>query len=1785
MWCTRVSVQIFIYIMTGEQGNETNLSTLIKQRGSVKGSITKLCNYFKDLSAKPASSSFSLSAEALLVKEERIRSLFKKYEEYSLQIIGSDSYDEKEEDEGVEDKYLETLTTIKQLLNGIQKFKLPLQQNSHSHCHAHTHIPTSPTKLPDITIPAFTGKYSEYKAFMGLFNSIVHSHPSLEDIQKFYYLRSFLKDEPLELTKNLPMVHDSYEECLKILNDRYDNDYRTRNEHIGILLNIPAISRSSAQNIRQFLSALKQQLAALKNLGCGVDLWDPILLCILLRKLDFFCKKEFELSRDPNTDPTVLTLVEFLEKRALALENAVDEQGPITRPRAQDRPNVREGPSRKSWGFSEKVSCAAVKRDELEAPSGSAVQPAVQPSCLLCKYAHKLFTCGKFKLMSSADRLEFIQKHLLCKICLNKHTKPCRYHFKCDICKQKHNTLLHQDNPTTPVTLLSSTCPAVTQVLLPTARVKIYGQNGIELYAKVLLDSAAQVSFVTSKLVEMLKIQPITAQSRVLGIGDAVSNLKQYVQIQLHSLVYNYKIKVSCFILDKITSRLPQQKVDLSQFIIPPNIDLADENFHEPGDIHILLGADIFFQVLLSNEPAATAAVCAAAPRSGLQQAARAGSTPLTPIFLHSQFGHLVAGNIPHVPAQEVVSCFCTKCDAQLNNIVTQFWQTESVPQSFEESNSEHDKCEQIFKESVKLQNKKFEVALPLKLPLDSISETLGDSLHLALKRFYNLEKRLQKDKSLLELYKSFIHDFLDLGHASIIDISQYNLSKDPVYILPHHPVVRMDKKTTKCRTVFDGSMKTNKKVSLNNLLLNGPVVQKELFDILLLFRTEQYVFVTDIKHMFRAISLDPRYRSLQNILWRDSPESHIQCIQLNTVTYGLKSSSYLATRCLLELAEKYSDKYPKASFILKNQTYVDDILTTSPDLASLIESKEQLRLLLEEGGFQLHKWSSNKPEILHDIPQDKQYFDEIELQKDNVYMKTLGINFDIKTDSLILSAPSAGDQIPETKRQVLSFISRFYDPLGLAGPLIVSAKVIMQKLWQAHMGWDTVLSEDLKNIWHQFFNSLAIMKPIQSSRWACSRDVVCVQLIGFADASSSTAYGCCIYSRVVNSDGTIKICLLCSKSRINPCSQTLTVPRLELNAALLLAKLVVRVHETLSLKIKVNDVVLYSDSQIVLAWIATNTVKLNTYVANRVREISRLTNLFDWAYVSSENNPADCLSRGLLPHELEYHHLWWKAPKFLHCNKYEVPRQTVTIPQDLPETNDHSELSRAMVCAVSEQQQFGIGFGTKFSDISKMSRVLAYVLRFCHNSRPNAVKVQHKYLTCAELQKALLLIIKIDQSLHFKKEIQMLKASRNVSGPLKDLHPFLDQQGLLRVGGRLHHSDVPYSQKHPVILPKGSRITDLIISREHIRLLHAGPKLLLSRLNEKYWLVNGLRQIKKVTHKCITCFRLKANAAKQLMGSLPEQRVTATSKPFQRIGIDYCGPFQVKNSRVRRAIISKGYVCVFVCFVTKAIHLEASSDLSTDCFMACFKRFISRRGLPSEVFCDNGGAFRGAGNQLNELYKLNNSEVHQTLVQQFSSQEGIKFHFTPSYSPVFAGLAEAGVKSFKYHLKRIVQKCILTYEQLNTVLVEIEAVLNSRPLLPLSSDITDFSYITPGHFLIGTALTSFPEQDVSEAPVNRLKFWQVCTHIKQCFWKIWHKYYLNILQSRPKWRDDVPNISVGTLVILREANTPPLFWPMARVVKVFPGSDNKVRAFEVKAANGKTYTRSLSGVSVLPLE
>ncbi|UYV72585.1 hypothetical protein LAZ67_9003861 [Cordylochernes scorpioides] len=560
-------------------------------------------------------------------------------------------------------------------------------------------------------------------------------------------------------------------------------------------------------------------------------------------------------------------------------------------------------------------------------------------------------------------------------------------------------------------------------------------------------------------------------------------------------------------------------------------------------------------------------------------------------------------------------------------------------------------------------------------------------------------------------------------------------------------------------------------------------------------------------------------------------------------------------------------------------------------------------------------------------------------------------------------------------------------------------------------------------------------------------------------------------------------------------------------------------------------------------------------FVGNRIAEVQRLALHSSWHYVISKDNPADCASRGITPSELVDHSLWWRGPTWLSDVNFEDPIQTqYDFPKEIP-----GERRKTFAVFHFTNLLFP-DFIFKYSNINELFRITAWIYRFVFNVQCSFNERKKGHVSSSELTSSIHNIIRFIQSSEFQSEITCCKQKKSLptNSRLLSLNPFIDESGLLRVGGRLHHSNLQFYEKHPIILPRDHFITELIVRQCHLDHLHSGLQLTMSAL--RYWIPAGRSLVKKIIHQCIVCFRAKRQVTKQIMGDLPMHRIVK-SNPFIKIGIDFAGPFLMKPNIKRSKVKLKSYVALFVCFCTKAVHIEIVSDLSSAAFLAALKRFISRRGKP-DIFSDNGTNFRGANNILREQFGI----LKASTIQKFISNERINWHFIPPSAPNFGGIWEAGIKSFKFHLLRCLKYQILTFEELSTLTTQIEACLNSRPICPLSSDSDDFNPLTPGHFLIGRPLTASPESnDDDDVPINYLDRWSLNQKIKNVFWKRWNREHFNNLQQRLKWQKSSPNIKEGDLFLLKDTISPPaMYWSLGRITKVFPGADGKVRVVEV---------------------
>ncbi|XP_073984819.1 uncharacterized protein [Rhodnius prolixus] len=1063
-------------------------------------------------------------------------------------------------------------------------------------------------------------------------------------------------------------------------------------------------------------------------------------------------------------------------------------------------------------------------------------------------------------------------------------------------------------------------------------------------------------------------------------------------------------------------------------------------------------------------------------------------------------------------------------------------------------------KAEECFSKShFRLPDGRFSVALPFK----TSPCCLGESRKIALRRLLQTESRHAKSPHLRAPYVEFMQDYLDSNH---MELAPPLKSGQIVYYIPHHAVHRPDDPPEKIRVVFNASQKSSSGISLNELLLPGPRLQLDIWKVVTRFRVDKWVFTADIRQMFRQIQHPPEDRDLLRILWRFDTSQPVQEYRLCTVTYGTTSAPYLACRVLQELALTSQASFPLASEILRDRTYVDDISGGGPTLEVALQSRDQLIQLLSQAQIELRKWASNQPQLLNKIPSEYLLpaMSSVCLENDEEsQLKILGLCWNPAQDYfhfLIRSVPNV-----QTKRQLASQIAKVFDPLGWLIPITVFARAIFRIVCQASFDWDDPLPSSIAQEWSQFAVSLPDLSKIRIPRFLSLPNPKCY-LVGFADASER-AYAAVVY--LVSQSENTTISLVMSKARMAP-MKPVTLPRLELCAAHLLALTIHKVS-LLFPQITTQNILAFSDSTIALAWItATPPPHWKVFVGNRVAAILEKVPASQWFHISSSQNPADCASRGVRPQELVSHQLWWEGPPWLKSNHESWPLGPVNA--DLSDPVVGAEI-RSQALNVSSVMPCPEELESKFSSLYTLQNVVAWCLRFAHNTK-NPVHRMSGPLNVKERSEALRVLIVRAQQHSLSEEIEDAQSPRPRLRLVKTLGLFLHTDGVLRVGGRLRLADVPEYQKHPALLPSQHPLTALVIQDAHISNLHVGPTATHAFLRSRYWIVNGKNVVRRQLGACNKCFSVKPTPFNPLMGQLPEGRVSASS-PFATTGIDYAGPFNVKIASLRSAKVLQSYLAIFVCFSTKAIHLELVTDLTTQAFLAALNRFVARRGVPSHIWSDNGTNFVGAKRRLKEVSALLNDAKSQEAILRESNKRSIEWHFIPPRAPHFGGLWEAAVKSTKRLLKVMLGTQEPTMECFLTIICQIEAILNSRPLTAVSSSPDDLQVLTPGHFLIMRPMTALPP-DSSLTPRTALKSkWAMAQLTVGQFWKRWHKEYLLEQQAMLKWHSPSFPAAVGQIVMIMDDNLPPLQWSIGRIVKLHHGRDDVARVAEVKTTSG----------------
>lgn len=545
---------------------------------------------------------------------------------------------------------------------------------------------------------------------------------------------------------------------------------------------------------------------------------------------------------------------------------------------------------------------------------------------------------------------------------------------------------------------------------MATALIKVFDVHNNIFSARSFLDTCA-----SANLANKLRLKKMNCSMEIAGLNNMITSTNKYITLTFQSRINDYRKVLDFLIMPKICDFAPEEAIPREKLKIPSNLPLADPEFFKPSKIDLIIGAGTTVSVLSIGKINI--------------------SHDNNDFFLQkTRLGWIVAGGTNFSPDLKTRKSKCMLLE--VNDILEKFWQTEEIGPTCENSNEES-LCEIHFKKNIKRnENGRYIVSLPFR---DNI-KNLGESRNLALCQFFSLQKRFKSDPQLKKEYCTVIEEYLKLGHATILQ----NSCPAEGFYLPHHVVIKPSSNTTKYRVVFNASAKTTTGISLNDTFLKTPVIQKDLFIFLLQSRFFKYLLTADIEKMYRQFLVKPEQRIYQKFFW--SIDNRIVECMLNPLTFGFAPASYLAVRCLLQLAEDEGDKFPLASKILKEQIYLDNMIVGTNSIQEGQEIYKQIVELLKLACLSMRQWASNEPLILRDVNEAFLYKD-FRLFNENYVLKTLGLNWKAKNDLFFFTITTPEFSTRITKRIILSAIAKIFDPLGFLGPVIVWAKLLMQEL------------------------------------------------------------------------------------------------------------------------------------------------------------------------------------------------------------------------------------------------------------------------------------------------------------------------------------------------------------------------------------------------------------------------------------------------------------------------------------------------------------------------------------------------------------------------------------------------------------------------------------------------------------------------------------------------------------------------------------------------------------------
>jgi hypothetical protein len=1720
----------FIILVEYNTGDIMPDTSTKSARTVAKRTLTKEINYARQCIAEGNTDNLHEQVKAIKHHFDKFSAIHADHQETLTtddDIDASETYFSKEQD-----NYIKVLDQVKSVFSELDmSMKSEMKSESHSATDITRELLTV-LNMPKVELEMFNGDPLQFHQFIRAFELNV-GEMCTDDNLKLTRLIQYTQGPAKDAIRSCLLIggYKGYSQAMSILHNRFGNKHLVTERLIHDLKQAKPVK--SAQEVQQLADDIKNAEMILSQLDMLNEVNSQSTIISIVGRLQPYLqikwkKRALSTKKTKGSYPCFRELVEFVSDMASEVNDPVYGNMSFRKPDSHPKHKTSSASFTMSVGTAE-GSPVNRKPNSVHIPGkqhSSYARP--EPDCVLCKQQHRLWHCSVFKQMSPRERLSLVTRHKLCENCfLATHdASSCGKRTVCCVpgCGKKHSMYIHvpvDDGKSHSTSQGNSVSNGASNVNTSCVRdthmpiVQVLVNDSVKALA--LLDSGSSNSFCSRKLAQQLGLegQQVTYQLHTLSKSDTAKS--KMVHLSLLTVSGETLGLSGVYVTDKIPAKTAP--LDPSMYAHLSDIELT--SLDRVQEVDLLIGQD-FSEALIPLEV-----------RKG-----KSGE----PFAIKTILGWCVNGQSPvGRVGRPVVSQFVSSCFAVRDDDVHAIWKLENNSDDMDElgwSLEDKSVIDLWDRECVKVDGH-FQLPIPWK----NRDEHLPNNYVMAKSRLESTVKKLEKQQ-LFERYDSEISKLLSNGYAEIVPSEQVH-TVERVWYLPHHAVVT-EKKPDKMRVVFDCAAKFQGK-SLNERCKQGPDLIKKLMHVLLRFRQHRFAIQADIEAMYHQVKIPVDDRDALRFLWYCDGEI-ITCRMSSHLFGGVwcaSSSAYALMRTALE-CEGVS---PLVLSSIERSFYVDDFLKSVIDRLEAEIVVQCVPEVLITGGFNLTKFVVNDEQLLENVSENNRAKEVKDFGPESSG-KALGVRWNIMADMFVFDVHVKEDH-SVSRRKMLSIISSMFDPLGLVGFHVLLGKLIFQDATRLRYDWDTPIPSGLCEQWNKWIQSLVVLNQVQVPR--------CVKPLGFDDAfvelhhfsdASEAAYGCCSYLRCVNKEGRIHTQLVMAKNRVAPI-KSCTIPRLELQAAVLAAKVDSVLRK--ELEIKVDQSFFWVDSKIVLAYISNCTRRFQTFVEHRVGLIRQLSSPSQWHHISGKCNPADVLSRGQLFGKLDID-LWFNGPIFLRQYKHQWNVSDVTPELTLGDPEVKREPVRVNACNDVTMENPVDKIVNYYSDWSKMKRALAWWLRLVDLCKHRHV-VQDT-LSVDEVKRGELLLVKHAQNQHYSDEIEKLSDGRGIkkSSSLKSLNPYVDSQGVLCVGGRL--SESKSCEKNPIIIP-GSHVIAKVVAREFHNEAHLGTEWTLSLCRQQYWITKARPMIKNMIKSCIICRKLFAKPREQIMANLPQERIEPDRPPFTYVGVDVFGPFMVKVNRSEL----KRYGCMFTCFVSRAVHIEMLHSLETESFINGFRRFVARRGSPEKVYSDNGTNFVGANTELRKALR----DLSEKEIKAYAVKNSMDWHFNPPAASHMGGAWERMIGCARRVMQGLLHGPVrLTDEILETLFAEIESILNGRPLTKLSDDPDDPTPLTPNHLLLLRAGSTLPPGKFDKADIFRRR-WRHVQHLSNQFWFKWVKLYLPELQKRVKWTDLYTNLKKGDLVLLSDVNTPRNLWPLGIVQEISEGRDGLVRSVRLK--------------------